>query len=114
MFSELQWPGLHIHRTISRLTVLYKCLHDLITLEIPTYVTTTTTTTHLTRSQHPFHFNMPTARTNYYHNNYFPKTVRDWNSLPISAIKARTVNSFSNQFISVMYNLNQNNQAVKK
>ena len=28
---------------------------------------------------------------------YFPKTVRDWNSLPISAIEAHTVNSFCNQ-----------------
>ena len=102
MLSELQWPELHIRRTISRLTILYKGLHDLITLEIPTYITTTTTITHLTRFQHPFHFNIPTARINYYHNSYFPKTVRDWNSLPISAIEASTVNSFSNQLCNLL------------
>ena len=104
MLSELQWPELHICRTISRLTILYKGLHDLITLEIPTYITTTTTTTHLTRFQHPFHFNISTATTNYYHNrcSYFPKTVHDWNSLPISAIKASTVNRFSNQLCNLL------------
>ena len=101
MLSDLQWPELHIRRTISRLTILYKYLHDLITLEIPTYITTTTTTTHLTRFQHLFHFNIPLARTNYYHNSYFPKTVHDWNSLPISAIDASTVNSFSNQLCNL-------------
>ena len=62
MLSELQWPNYisAAMRTISRLTILCKGLHDLITLEIPTYITTTTTTTttHLTRFQHPFHFNI--------------------------------------------------------
>ena len=64
---------------------------------MPSYITSTTTTPYSTRFQHPFHFNIPNARTNFYHNSYFPKTVRDWNSLPISAIKAHTVNSFCNQ-----------------
>ena len=43
----------------SQVTILYKGLHDLITLEIPIYNITTTTTAHLTRFQHPFHLNKP-------------------------------------------------------
>ena len=96
MLSELQWPALNIRRHISRLTILYQGLHNLISLEIPTYITTTTTT-HLTRFQHPFHFNIPTARSNHYHNSYFLKTLRDWNLLPIPAIEASTLNCFTNQ-----------------
>ena len=36
MLSELQWPTLDVRRHISRLTILYKSLHNLIILEIPT------------------------------------------------------------------------------
>ena len=97
MLSELQWPILHVRRLMSRLIIFYKRLYNLITLEMPSYITSTTTTPYSTRFQHPFHFNILNARTNFYHNSYFPKTVRDWNSLPISAIKAHTVNSFCNQ-----------------
>jgi len=71
MLSQLLWPALHIQRQISRLSILYQGLHNLISLEILTYITATTTTP--TRFQHPFHFNIPTARTNYYHNGYFLK-----------------------------------------
>ena len=55
----------------------------------PIYITATITT-HLTRFQHPFHFNIPTA--NHYH---------DWNLLPIaiSAIAASTLNCFKNQLL---------------
>ena len=97
MLSELQWPILHVRRLMSRLIIFYKGLYNLITLEMPSYITSTTTTPYSTRFQHPFHFNILNARTNFYHNSYFPKAVRDWNSLPISAIKAHTVNSFCNQ-----------------
>ena len=97
MLSELRWPTLQTRRYISRLTILYKGLHNLITLEIPTYITATTTTPYSTRSQHLLHFNIPTARTNYYHNSYFLKTIRDWNSLPIPIIEADTMNCFSSQ-----------------
>ena len=97
MLSELQWPILHVRRLMSRLIIFYKGLYNLITLEMPSYITSTTTTPYSTRFQHPFHFNILNARTNFYHNSYFPKTVRDWNSLPISAIEAHTVNSFCNQ-----------------
>ena len=105
MLSELHWPTLHNRRLISRLTLLYKGLHNLITLDIPSYITITTTTSHITRFQHSFHFNLPTARTNHYHNSYFLKTFRDWNSLPISAIEANTLNCFYNQ-LCTLYSYN--------
>ena len=106
MLSQLQWPALHIRRQILRLSILYQGLHNLISLEIPTYITTTTTTTTQTRFQHPFHFNIPTARTNHYHNSYFLKTFRDWNLLPIPAIKACNLNSFMQQLrdLLILYN----------
>ena len=96
MLSELQWPALNIRRQISRLSILYQGLHNSVSLEIPTYITATTTTP-FTRFQHYFHFNIPTARTNFYHNSYFPKSFRDWNLLPISAIEAATLDNFTNQ-----------------
>ena len=96
MLSELQWPALNIRRQISRLSILYQGLHNSVSLEIPTYITATTTTP-FTRFQHYFHFNIPTARTNYYHNSYFLKSFHDWNLLPISAIEAATLDNFTNQ-----------------
>ena len=66
VLSELQWPTLHVRRHISRLTILCKSLHNLITLEIPTYIITNITTPQSTKFQHPLYFNIPTVRTNYY------------------------------------------------
>jgi len=90
MLSELQWPTLHVRsnedscKTYNILQRASQFNH----LEIPTYITS---------NQYPFHFNTPNARTNFYHTSFFPKTDRDWNLLPISAIEAHTVNSFCNQ-----------------
>jgi len=89
MLSELQWPALNLRRYISKVTILYQGLHNLISLEMlyVSYITTTTTTTtHL--SQHPFHFNTPTAKSNYYHNSYF---LRTFVIGTYSAIEARTL-----------------------
>ena len=102
MLSELQWPALNIRRHISRFTILCQGFHNLISLEIPTYITTTTTT-HFTRFQHPFHLNILTARTNHYHNSYFIKTFCDWNLLPISAKVSKLVLSIALQISYVSY-----------
>jgi len=109
MLSQLQWPALYIRRQISRqsLSILYQGLHNLISLEIPTYITATTTTATPTRFQHPFRFNLPNAKTNYYHTSYFLKTFRDWNLLPISAIEACTLSNFTNQLRGLLIVYNQ-------
>ena len=94
MLTNLQWPVLSLRRKVSRLSMIYKGLFNIINLEIPEYITKTTTTCHTTRYQHPLHFMIPTARTNYYHNSFFPRTLRDWNSLPINIIESKTLKSF--------------------
>ena len=64
MLCELQWPTMQARRMVSSYsTIFYKDLQCFIALEVPTYITPTTTASHLAR----FQFNITTAKTNFYH-----------------------------------------------
>ena len=98
VLSYNAWPALHIQRQISQLAILYQRLHNLMALETSAYITVaTTTTTHSTRFQHHFHFNIPTTRTNSYHNWYtfWKPFVIGIYYLAISIIKASIFKSIT-------------------
>ena len=95
MLRKLQWPTLRIRRLISRLKI---SLHNLVTLEMPTYITTNHH--HLKSNKIPTpsslqHTYQQPELANYYHNSL--KTIHDWHSLPICVIEADSINCFSSK-----------------
>ena len=56
-----------------------------------------TVTNRITRNQHPLHFIIPGTNTNAYKYSYFPRTIREWNSLPDSTIEASSLDQFLNK-----------------
>ena len=92
MLSQLQWATLEQRRYIIRLSIFYKILYDHdFPVQIPPYFLTTQ---YPTRQYHPNHFILPPANTTQYQLSYFPKTIKDWNTLPLAIIESPLSNTF--------------------
>ena len=98
MLQNLSWPTFQYHRKWMHLSLLYKSINHLTTLKIPNYFTHIYTSTRI----HHQRSNFTNIRTNSYMNSYFPRTIREWNALPLNIIKSPSLNLFQHQldFIS--------------
>ena len=91
MLTNLQWPSLEHRRQCTRLKLFYNIVHQASVLKLPNYFSTTT---YPTRHHHHLHFEIPFTRCNNYKYSFYPRTLRDWNNLPIMTIESETVEQF--------------------
>ena len=84
MLSQL--ISLEHRRKITRLSIFYKILynHDF-PVQMPLYFQTTR---YPTRQHHLYHFILPPVNTTLYQQSYFPRTIKDWNTLPPTIIES--------------------------
>ena len=92
MLHNLNWQPLQLRRRISRLQMFYKAVHNLTALSIPQRFLPTSCPT---RNYHQHHYIIPSARTNLYQHSFYPRTIKEWNLLPISIIETNSLQSFS-------------------
>ena len=92
MLKQLSWPTLMLHRKISRLSILYKAIHQQLSLTIPSYYLPPTIQS--TRQYHPSHFVLFCSSTTSHQHSYFTRTIKDWNSLPTAIIEINSHNQF--------------------
>ena len=64
---------------------------------LPAYFTTTN---QQTRYFHDLHYIIPSVRTNAYKYSFFPRTIKEWNSLPTNIIETNSPQSFLYQLNS--------------
>ena len=84
MLAQLQWSSLEKRQSDSRLCTFYRILHDsIIPIKVPQYFMSTQ---YPTRNDHPFHFILPYTSTTYYKQSFFPRTIKQWNNLPLSIV----------------------------
>ena len=76
LLAELDWTTLEARRKRSRLVNLYKCVTDQNALRLPD---------HVQKSDRRLRqrFVTPYCRTDVYKYSYYPRTIRDWNDLPL-------------------------------
>ena len=91
MQHQLSWHNLQQRRKIARLLLLYKALYDHIALQIPPYYTLSYSNT---RANHQFSFIHPSTRTNFYMYNFYPKAIKQWNSLLSDVASAQSLAEF--------------------
>ena len=92
MLDNLNWSTLISRRQTSRLCLLYKIIHNLVDVTLPNYITPAT---RFTRG-HDQKFILPQTRIDAYKFNFFPDSIRLWNSLPLETVHAHTIDSFIN------------------
>ena len=91
MIINLEWRSLSDRRKDSRLTMLYKIVHDKVEIVktnklIPQQ--------RRTRHSHSNSFHIPSCKTEYRKESFFPRTITDWNKLPDNIIHSTSVDSF--------------------
>ena len=92
MLQHLNWPSLEIRRTRVRLIMFYKIIHHVVAIHpLDTLLLPTTTITRYNTSHTYKHI-----RTNKdsYKYSFYPRTIIQWNLLPIHIHEAATVDAF--------------------
>ena len=93
MPQQLKWSTLQQHQQRSRLVLFYKAMQNTITLEIPHYYTTAHGPT---RHHNHLSFIYPSSGTSVYMYSYFPRTIKEWNSLSEETVMADYLTTFCN------------------
>ena len=96
MLEQLQWPSLSQRRRIARLTLMFKYHHGHIKIRSKTKPIPQPPR-RSSRKTNPAAYSLPSCRTEYRKNSFFPRTVAEWNNLPIEAVTAATVGTFKPQ-----------------
>ncbi len=91
MLAELGWTSLEDRRRDQCLAMMYKISTGLVALDADLYLTHESRTS---RHIHAHSYTIPTSNTDYHHCAFFPRTVREWNSLPPSVVQAPTYGAF--------------------
>ena len=55
------------------------------------------------RNMHQLSFQIPSNRSDYRKFFYFPRTIRDWNSLPSDIVSAKTLDAFKAQVFGLLH-----------
>ena len=94
MLARLQWPLLSQRRRLSRLAMMYKYHHGHIKIRSKNKPTPQPPR-RCSRITNPSAYSLPSCRTEYRKNSFFPRTVAEWNKLPTEAVSAATVGIFN-------------------
>ncbi|KAK3085883.1 hypothetical protein FSP39_009995 [Pinctada imbricata] len=91
MLNTLQWRKLADRRTDARLTMMFKIVHNKVAISkddrlIPLL--------RFSRNMHTLSFQIPSCRTQIRQNSFFPRTIKNWNHLPLDTVMSESVNSF--------------------
>jgi len=91
IMNELGWKPLAHRRREQRLTLLFKIIHGLVAIPANDHIAFNKRPS---RTGHSQQIKIIATNTDIFKNSFFPRTIRDWNLLPESAIKSDTVDSF--------------------
>ena len=92
MLTKLKWPTLEERRRRARLNMMYKIHHKTVNVKNSKLKRLPARARH---GGHDAMYERLTGRTNYRTESFFPRTVRDWNSLPQATVEAPSIGSFS-------------------
>ena len=94
MLEELGWPTLQKRREDSRLVLMYKLHHNLVSFPVEDFITPLTGSTRTRSQQQGNGYQLPHCRTEHHRQSFFPRTIKAWNALPPSKINASSPKAF--------------------
>jgi len=99
MLTVLNWPSLQDRRKYSRLLLLYKIVNNQFQIPmnyLPYQVNCNT------RAQHPSKYRHYQVSTEVYRYSFFPRTIPDWNNLPINNINELNLDQFKDTLSNLL------------
>ena len=95
MLEALGWPTLEHRRQTCRLLMLYKIQSGL--AHCPSLKAKPVPLPSRQRHTHDKQFTLLTTRTQYRGSSFLPKTIRDWNLLPMEVVESPTLDAFGSR-----------------
>jgi len=95
ILENLKWPTLAERRRQQRLAIMYKVHHKSISVNINNQYAKMITKN--LRKSHNSLYLEPHFHADYLRNTFFPRTIREWNSLPAAVISSPSLDSFKIQ-----------------
>jgi len=93
---NLQWKTLQSRRTFLNLTIIYKIIHNLVSITSHYLIPNNSN-----RRHHNFTYNLPYSRINSHLHSFFPSSIRLWNSLDYKSVNKSSLQ----QFKTVLHNV---------
>ncbi|KAI8498092.1 hypothetical protein Bbelb_240360 [Branchiostoma belcheri] len=93
MLVTLDWPLLVERRRNARLQMFYKITNNIVAMHMPLASKGLRAPS---RTENSLALHPPSSRADYHLNSFFSKTVREWNRLPDSVVKAKSLQAFKN------------------
>ena len=90
LINSIGWDSLHIRRLVAQNTMFFKIHHNLVNISMPLYFQPAT---FLARYDHQFKYSIPTATIDAFKFAFYPRSIRVWNQLPITAVTAITTSA---------------------
>ena len=92
MIDNLNWPTLETRRVRYRLILFYKIIHQIVAVNIP--INLLIPVDNITRHTNPYCYKHIPVNKDSYKFSFYPRTVIQWNLLPLAAHEAITVDNF--------------------
>ena len=93
MLSDLQWPTLEDRRKRARLIAFYKYRQKSLIINIKNSPIPSKQI-RSSRTNHSAAYQIPPCKTSYKQKSFFPRTIREWNSLPAEVALCPTLEGF--------------------
>jgi hypothetical protein len=90
MIDRLKWQDLAVRRKVARLSMFYKAIKG--TVDI--CLTDLQKPIRSTRNSSSLSYILPSTRSDTLKYSFFPRTVADWNSLPVDILSSSSLDSF--------------------
>ena len=103
MLRDLSWKMLEDRRTIYRLALLYKSVHNIVSINIDEHYTNHEKRNVAARKTSSISFAHPTARRNFCRYSFIPWTVAEWNPLPAIMREAPSIDTFKARLCSIKF-----------
>jgi len=94
MINDLGWRSLQDRRRDARLTMLFKIDTEQVAIDKSNHLIQPN---RLSRNMHPRSFQIPSSNTSHRLYSFFPRTIKDWNSLPPEIMSVGTVEAFKSR-----------------
>ena len=94
ILQHLELTPLATRRKIARLTLLHKTISNKVAINIPDYILQQS---RRSRNYHPKKFIQPRPKKDVYKYSFFPRTIREWNSLPEELIQIESSEEFKSR-----------------
>ena len=102
MIQDLEWPTLEERRWVTKVTMLFKILNNIVYIPADQYlipISNTRSRRHQQRLKQYLSF-----QVNAFMNSFFPSVINIWNKLPDSVIKTANISDFKDSLTHDLFN----------